>query len=126
MRSVITERRKKNSFFFSFFHYKIKTLINLNQRVPGPHLFSVRHRVVKASSSCRLSIHHAKEEDTLSRGILGNLAWPETRKQGTDGRGAPLLFTAHLAPLHPDTHAIYEDNCQTRHAPLKHSLMDVQ
>lgn len=32
MRSVITERRKKNSFFLSFFHSKIKTLINLNQQ----------------------------------------------------------------------------------------------
>lgn len=37
-----------------------------------------------------------------------------------------MLFTAHLAPLHPDTHAIYEDNCRTCRAPLEHSLMDVR
>ncbi len=37
----------------------------------------------------------------------------------------PLLFTAHLAPLHPDTHTIYEDNRRARCAPLEHSLMDV-
>lgn len=36
-----------------------------------------------------------------------------------------MLFTAHLAPLHPDTHTIYEDNRWTRRAPLEHSLMDV-
>lgn len=36
-----------------------------------------------------------------------------------------LLFTAHLAPLHPDTHTIYEDNRRARRAPLEHSLMDV-
>lgn len=41
-------------------------------------------------------------------------------------RQDPLLFTAHLAPLHPDTHTIYEDNRQARCAPLEHSLMDVQ
>lgn len=40
-------------------------------------------------------------------------------------RRDPLLFTAHLAPLHPDTHTIYEDNRRARRAPLEHSLMDV-
>lgn len=40
-------------------------------------------------------------------------------------RRDPLLFTAHLAPLHADTHTIYEDNRWTRCAPLEHSLMDV-
>lgn len=37
-----------------------------------------------------------------------------------------LLFTAHLAPLHPDTHTIYEDNRRARRALLEQSLMDVQ
>lgn len=36
-----------------------------------------------------------------------------------------MLFTAHLAPLHPDAHTIYEDNRGARRAPLEHSLMDV-
>lgn len=36
-----------------------------------------------------------------------------------------MLFTAHLAPLHPDTHTIYEDNRRACCAPLEHSLMDV-
>lgn len=40
-------------------------------------------------------------------------------------RQDPLLFTAHLAPLHPDTHTIYEDNRRARRALLEHSLMDV-
>lgn len=41
-------------------------------------------------------------------------------------RRDPLLFTAHLAPLHPDTHTIYEDNRWACCALLEHSLMDVQ
>lgn len=51
--------------------------------------------------------------------MAGNVAMVNGWRQG------PLLFTAHLAPLHPDTHAIYEDNSRTCRAPLEHSLMDV-
>ena len=51
--------------------------------------------------------------------MAGNVAMVNGWRQG------PLLFTAHLAPLHPDTHTIYEDNRRTHRAPLEHSLMDV-
>lgn len=57
-----------------------------------------------ARSSLLWFIHHKKEGRHLSRGILGNLAWPETwrwrrRRWRAVGNGTLLLFTAHLAPL---------------------------
>ncbi|CAB1453662.1 unnamed protein product [Pleuronectes platessa] len=68
-----------------------------------------KHRVAKACSSLLLSIHHTEEEDTPP-----GASWVilRGRKRGD-------------APLHPDTHTIYEDNRRACRAPLEHSLMDV-
>lgn len=115
-------RSETNSFSLLFFFFcEIKTLINFQVRASWASPF------VSVLKMCfQTSLIHSSQRGRghTSRAILGNLAWPETWRWRVDGGRTLLLFTAHLAPLHPDTHTIYEDNRRARCALLEHSLMD--
>lgn len=126
---VICYYRRSDSFlvclcilFFGFFFYcETKTLINFQVQASWASPFL---SVLKMCFHTSLIHSSQRGRGHTSRAILGNLAWPETWRWRVDGGRTLLLFTAHLAPLHPDTHTIYEDNRQARCALLKHSLMD--
>lgn len=124
-RTICYYRRRETNSFFLFLQrnkdthqFKSAGLLDLT--------FSLSDaKVVKVCSSPTLVHSSYIGRRHPSRGILGNLAWPGNVPMVSGWRQDPLLFTAHLAPLHPDTHTIYEDNRRARLAPLKHSLMDV-
>lgn len=107
--------------FFCSFYCEIKTLINFQVQASWASPFL---SVLKMCFHTSLIHSSQRGRGHTSRAILGNLAWPETWRWRVDGGRTLLLFTAHLAPLHSDTHTIYEDNRRARCALLEHLLMD--
>lgn len=122
--SVITEEVRQTASqlgFFFFLYCEIKTLINFQVEASWASPFL---SVLKMCFHTSLIHSSQRGRGHTSRAILGNLAWPETWRWRVDGGRTLLLFTAHLALLHPDTHTIYEDNRRAGCALLEHSLMD--
>lgn len=77
-RSVITERRRQTASSSSFFHSEIKTVINLNQQ--GSWTSPFLCQILAGEGVCIPPLIHSSHRGRRhsSRGILGNLAWPET------------------------------------------------
>lgn len=90
-RSVITDGGRQTASFF-FFYSEIKTLINLNRQgcwtSPFPCQTPGRRRCVPPAPCPFIT---QRKKTPLERGILGNLAWPETRRWRADG-GRALCY----------------------------------
>lgn len=73
--SVITERKRQTASFFSY--SEIKTVINLNQQGSWTSLFLCQ--ILGGEGVCIPPLIHSSHRGRRhsSRGILGNLAWPE-------------------------------------------------
>lgn len=86
--SVITESGRQTASFFCFFsNSKIKTLINLNQQ--GSQTSPFICQTLDGEGLFLLPLVHSSHRGRRhpSRGMLGNLAWPETWRWWTDGGG---------------------------------------
>lgn len=85
-RSVITEGGRQTASFF--FYTEIKTLINLNRQGSwtSPFLCQAAGSVEGVFLPPLVHSSGAGRRHP-SRGILGNLAWPETRRWRADGGG---------------------------------------
>lgn len=81
-------KRETNSFFLLFFsNSKIKTLINLNQQ--GSRTSPFICQTLDGEGLFLPPLVHSSHRGRRhpSRGMLGNLAWPETWRWWTDGGG---------------------------------------